>query len=412
VVSAVSKITDKLLKLAAALPTGDYQHLLCEIVDIHRKIAAELQLDSQLLEATFQQMDDFCQQHGGRTINPAACDQLCAFGEKLSAQIMAAQLMKSGSAAQYCIAGEIGMITNDHFGSAEVLDSSYGLLGERLSQMASIPVITGFIGQTSEGATTTLGRGGSDYSAAIIGSAVMAKEIQIWTDVDGIMSTDPKDFNKAVTIPELSFEEASELAYFGVKVIHPKTILPAMRHQIPVRILNSFNPSNVGTRIVAAFGSSSPLNNQIVGLTCKSQSIAIVIRSADFFDGNIHMERIFKTFAKYDLAIDVILTSVASTSLVCSESPKLSLIIDELRSIGDLELQTGKSVICVVGGHANTASFIGKIFTALGCHDIVVEMLSQASQGISLTFVVDDLDAKQTLQIIHNECVITEDLKV
>lgn len=402
VVSAVEKITNKLIALANSLDKGLSHQILREIIDTHEKILSQLVLNLHLLDEEWTELQGLVVSK--KNLTKEMLDHFASFGERCSAKIVAAYLNSIGVKAEAFPAWEIGMITDDHYGKAEPLDTSYALMCIKIRALTVVPVITGFIGKNAQGKITTLGRGGSDYTASIIGRAIHAAAIQIWTDVDGIMTINPKNVKKAMTIDELSFEEASELAYFGLKVVHPKTILPAMKDKIPVQVLNTFHPENKGTTIWSDVSQIDSNSNKISGITYKSGVIVICIKSPEFFDGNEILSEIFHLFAKYDTMIDVILTSIASVSLLTNDEENLHKLIPKLEKFGTVEISRGNSIVCVIGGRNNTADYVGKIFSTLSKHHVAVEMISQASAGLSLTFIVSDQDANQALEIIHEEC--------
>ncbi|MCH8329205.1 MAG: aspartate kinase, partial [Nanoarchaeota archaeon] len=267
VVSAVGGITDKLIELANAANQGN--KILDDIKKIHYEILEKLSLDKNLLDKDIEELTTTINEiKNNSEINDKILDKMQSFGEQMSSKIVVAQLNKIGVKAQAFNAWDLGFLTDSNFGSAEPLEETFSNLNDNIKTLENqrfsvpqkskgffrefdvVPVVTGFLGKTKEGEITTLGRGGSDYTAAIIGNAIDADEIQIWTDVDGMMSADPKMVSNAKTLNKVSFAEASELAYFGARVLHPKTILPAMKKDIPVRVLNSLNPENNGTTIL------------------------------------------------------------------------------------------------------------------------------------------------------------------
>jgi aspartate kinase len=323
-------------------------------------------------------------------------------GERMSAKIVAATLIKMDVNAKALPAWDIGMITDDNFGDAEPLPISSALIREKISAMKAVPIITGYIGKTKRGVITTLGRGGSDYSAALIGAALKAEAIQIWKEVDGIMTTDPRLVPEARVVPELAFEEAAELAYFGAKVLHPKTILPAMKAGVPVQVLNTFNPSGKGTTIVSSFAERKSKSHSVEALTFKKGVIAIHINSPEFFDANGLMARIFDIFEKYKTSVDVVSTSVASVSLTIDKDEHLEQIVQELKKVGAVLVERGKAIVCAVGGSINAAGVTGRMFSVLGENNISVEMISQAAGGVSITFVVNEDDAEKALKTLHS----------
>ncbi len=403
VVSAVTKMTDALIALANECTKGK-ESSLQKILDTHAAILSDLALPGNLLDEDIAELRLLiAQAKKSKKLDAKSFDHFQSFGERMSSKIVAAHLDSAGMKARAFNAWDVGMITTDSFGSAEPLESSYASISKHLLALDVIPVITGFLGKTKKGEITTLGRGGSDYTGAIVGAATNAESIQIWTDVNGIMTTDPRIVPNARTIPELAFEEACELAYFGAKVLHPKTILPAMGKNIPVQVLNTFEPKNKGTTIVSTFGSRKKSAAAVEALSYKKNIIIIHINSPAFFDGSGLMSGIFSIFEKYKKSVDVVSTSVVSVSLTVDSDDKVDDIVRELSKFGTIDVVKDKAIVCAVGGRSNVAKVAGTIFGVLGKHGISVEMISQASSGISITFVVNNSDAQKAIALLHKE---------
>ncbi|MCH8329417.1 MAG: lysine-sensitive aspartokinase 3 [Nanoarchaeota archaeon] len=401
VVSAVGGITDKLIELANAASKGKGDGILDDIKKIHYEILEKLGLDKSLLEKDFENLGNTVKNVNGKNLNAKALDLFQSFGEQMSSKIVAAQLNKIGVKARVFNSWDLGFLTNSEFGSAEPLEETFNNLNDNIKKLNVIPVVTGFIGKTKNGEITTIGRGGSDYTAGIIGSVIDADEIQIWTDVDGIMSTDPKIVNNAKTLKEVSFAEASELAYFGARVLHPKTILPAMKKDIPVRVLNSFNPKSNGTIILNKSGKSEQI---VKAIACKKNVILINIISTRMLGAYGFLARLFDVFYKYKQSIDVISTSEVSVSMTIDNGKNVNDIALDLKGIADVEVLKNKAVICVVGeGMRHTPGVSGRTFTALGKNNINIEMISQGASQINSTFVVDGKDAENTVKVLHKE---------
>lgn len=401
VVSAVATITDALIRLAEETARKEESDSLSNIRAIHARIIADLGLDSSLCEREMQELGALVSADSGAVLDAEKRDAFQSFGERMSARIVAAALTKHGVAAQAFDAWDIGMITTDRFGNAEPLPSSYGQLREALNAIAIVPVITGFIGKTVQGEVTTLGRGGTDYTAAIIGAAVSAEAIQIWKEVDGFMTTDPRIVPEARVVPELAFEEAAELAYFGAKVLHPKTIIPAMRANVPVQVLNTFKPEERGTTIVSNFAQRKLQSCAIEALTFRKGVIVMHIYSPEFFDGNGLMARIFNVCDQHKTSVDIITTSVASVSITTTDESHIDAITAALQDMGTIEIEREKAAVCAVGGSMDAAGVVGKMFTVLGEGGVSVEMISQAASGYSVTFVVSETDAQKAVTLLH-----------
>ena len=405
VVSAVAKMTDCLIALCHESLKGSVSSLET-LKKTHEEIIADLGLDGDLLAPELRELEHLIgATRKKKSIDKKTLDQFQSFGERMSAKIVAAHLNSVGIPSKAYPAWEIGMITDEKFGDAEPLAESYESMRRKLNSLKAVPVVTGFIGKTKKGRIVTLGRGGSDYSAAIIGAAVNAEAIEIWKEVDGVMTTDPRIVPQAKVVPELAFEEACELAYFGAKVLHPKSIIPAMKKGIPVKVLNTFNPKGKGTTIVSSFEERAKKSETIEAFTYKKNVTAIHISSPEFFDGNGLMARIFTLFEKYGTSIDIVSTSVVSVSITIDKVEHLGEIAKGLREIGEVEIVRDKAVVCAVGGRVNAAGVAGRMFSVLGKNNISVEMISQAASGISMTFVVDDKDAQKAIRVLHKEYI-------
>lgn len=416
VVSAMSGVTNELIKIArlASAKDSKYRSVLKNLERRHIEAAGELVSAGYcaktlaFVDELFRQLESVVEAtYRLQELSPAGMAYIMSFGERLSAHILAGALLERHVRCEYLNARHI-ITTDDHFDSATVdfarTDKTIRTYFKK--HASSIQVVTGFIGATPDGKTTTLGRGGSDYSAAIVGAALGAKTIEIWTDVSGIMTADPRLVAEAKVVPELSFEEAGELAYFGAKVLHPKTILPAMRKEVPVKVLNTFKPGDKGTTIVANFAQRRKISHTVDALTFKSPVVVVRINSPEFFDGNGFIARIFEIFNTYRTSIDVVATSVTSVSVTVDDEKNLPKIIPALKELGDVSVERGKAIICAVGGGVNAAGVAGRMFTVLGQNKIAVEMISQASSGVSMTFVVNMRDAEKTLKVLHKEYIV------
>ena len=402
VVSAVAKITDALIKLANAAANGKGEDVFDSIKEIHFKILDELELEKSLLNEDLNELKELVKQtQSNKKIDARLLDYFESFGERMSSKIVAAEMNKIGIKSGAFNSWDLGLLTNNNFGNAEPLETAYVNLKNNIAKLNELPVITGFIGRTEQGGITTFGRGGSDYTAAVIGSAIDADEIQIWTDVNGIMSTDPKVVPDAMPIKQVSFAEASELAYFGARVLHPKTILPAMRKNIPVRVLNSFNPEEEGTTIV---NKSEVSDETVKSIACKNNTTLIHVESTRMLGAYGFLARIFYIFDKYRKSVDVISTSEISVSLTVDNGENVENILRELKEFANVEIAKNKSIICVVGeGMRHTPGIAGITFKALSDNGINVEMISQGASQINITFVVDGKDAARAVKVLHNE---------
>jgi aspartate kinase len=402
VVSAVTKITDALIKLGEDAAKGNGNNSFEHIKKTHMEILGQLKMDRSMLDNDLKELQALAARTiSSRLADEKTMDHFQSFGERMSSKIVAEQLNKIGAEAKAFNAWELGFLTDNEFGNAEPLESAYRSLDKNIKKLKIVPVVTGFIGKTEYGAITTLGRGGSDYTAAIIGAAVSADEIQIWTDVNGVMSTDPKIVPNAKTLEKVSFAEASELAYFGARVLHPKTILPAMKKNIPVKVLNSFNPKNKGTMIINELYKN---RYAVKAIAYKKNIILINIESTRMLGAYGFLERLFDIFYKYRKSVDVVSTSEVSVSLTIDNDEHIEEIVKELKEISEVNLLKNKAIICVVGeGMRQTPGIAGRTFTALGKHRINIEMISQGASEINITFIVDGKDGEKAVKVLHKE---------
>lgn len=400
IVSALAGVTNGLLKIAHEKKTSARLRHVAALRQRHAHVLAELRLPNDILDSVFAELETVASKT--RSTNKKTVDTFLSFGERFSARIVAACLKSMDVQAQSFDAWEIGMVTDERFGEAEPLSTATITIRQKIRKIAGIPVITGFIGKTRRGEITTLGRGGSDYTVAIIGAAIKAEAIEIWKDVDGFLTADPKIVHEARVVRELSYEEASELAYFGAKVVHPKTLLPAMRARVPVRILNTFKPKEKGTTIISNFEKRKRMSRGLDALTLRKNVAVIHVYTPDFFSGNEILSSIFKLFSEYHINIDVIGMSVASMSIVMDRAETLPReILKGLKKIGHVVVESEKAIICAVGGSLNAAEVAGRMFTVLGENKIPVELISQASSGYSIIFVVGEKSAERALKILH-----------
>jgi aspartate kinase len=260
-----------------------------------------------------------------------------------------------------------------------------------------VPIMGGFIGATPEGVTTTLGRGGSDYSAAIFGACLDVDEIQIWTDVDGMLTADPRVVAAPRLVPRLSFAEASELAYFGAKVLHPSTILPAVAKDIPVRILNSRRPDVSGTRITAQAASDG---SAIAALACKRGVTVVDITSTRMLMAHGFLRRLFEVFERFKTPVDVVTTSEVSVSVTVDNPRRLADVIDNLRSFAEVAVEPDMAIVCVVGENLRKdPSLFGRAVTALG--HVPLRLVSQAASRRNITFVMRDADVPEAMNRLN-----------
>lgn len=415
VLSACSGVTNELIRTAHSVRDGSEKSAL-EIVDqleFRHKTIAEILLQESFLEKVILQINGLCTEIRNivRGVNllgeltPRSMDTITSYGERLSTLIFNAALVQENISSALFDARKI-MITDDAFGEAQPIFEKITLNIEKylkpVIEHNNIIVTQGFIGATEEGFTTTVGRGGSDYSAAIFGSYLNAKDIQIWTDVDGMMTADPRIVPEAKLINEISFDEAAELAYFGAKVLHPNTILPAVDKNIPVKILNSRKPEVNGTIIVKE--SSRGQVSVVKSIASKKNIIVINVSSSRMFLAYGFLAKLFSIFSNYKKSVDVVSTSEVSVSVTIDNDKDLTEIEKELKEIGDIRIERNKAIVCIVGkGMKQTSGIAAQVFTALANADINIEMISEGASEINITLVVDQNYADDAVRVLHRE---------
>ena len=411
VVSAMAKVTDQLLRAASAASVGDRTGALAissRLRSRHRDTAAALiknQKDSAALvtwiDQKFDQLDEVLRGLAAiLELTPRISDLIVSYGERLSSRMIAAAFCERGIAAAHVDAREI-ILTDSQFQKAIPLDAAIEKRANEkvrpLVNEGKVPVIGGFVGSNEAGITTTLGRGGSDFTGALIGGALAADSIEIWTDVDGIMTSDPRVCPDALRVKVISFEEAAELAYFGAKVLHPATILPAVKKNIPVLVLNSRNPANEGTRITSlAPHCKSPFKSIAVK---KRLSIIDVVASRMLMTHG-YLKAIFDVFDRHQCAVDMVSTSEVSVSLTVDSNEKLPLIAADLSKLADVKYEGKKALVCMVGEDIRGRNgMAAQVFTAI--RHINVRMISQGASEINMSFMIDEEDADEAVRSLH-----------
>jgi aspartate kinase len=338
----------------------------------------------------------------GRKRRKAFEDAIVSYGERLSAAMLAAVLSENRVASREVDARRC-VITDDDYGCATPLMAETFRNTRRelepLIESSCVPVLGGFIGSTLSGETTTLGRGGSDYTAALIGAALEAKEIQIWTDVPGVLTADPRLVANARTVPHLSFEEAAELAYFGAKVLHPKTLHPAIERDIPVRICNSRAQESGSTMVV---GETRKSPQTVKAIAHKTGVTTVQVTSTRMLGAYGFLRALFEVFAEHKTAVDVVTTSEVSVSLSLDDTTSLPEIVAKLEKLGSVTIEEKRAILCVVGeGLRTTPGIAARIFSTIS--DINVSLISQGASRINLTFAVEESRVRETVARLHRE---------
>lgn len=422
VTSALSGVTDALLEIARdASKSGKTSHVKEFIADLtkqHHQAAHDAIQNNGIVESVTKKIDTRIEELEKALIGicylgeltSRSIDYISSYGERLAAPVLCGSLNGLGIKSRSFTGGEAGIVTDDEYGSARPLDVTYSHVKERIEPLLnySVPVVTGFVAQSRSGIITTLGRGGSDFTASILGAALDADEIWLWKEVHGILTTDPRIVPEAQPIPVISYIEAMELSYFGAKVLHPRAIEPAIRHGIPVRVKNTFHPASPGTIIVKDMEQSK----DIVKAVTLIRNVALVNISGAGMVGTIGVAaRVFSTLANAGVNIIMISqgSSEANISIVVDE-PHLEKAVSSIRSefsngiIKDVTSDKNVSVVAVVGaGMAGTPGVAGRVFGALGQSKVNVIMISQGSSQHNISFAVSDEGSKKAVQVLHKE---------
>jgi aspartate kinase len=408
VVSALSKVTDQLLEAGEAAALGHLGAALESVRKMHvrhDRVAGELiggdafnALDRELrgltraLESLLQEVS-LC-----RELSPESKDLLLGFGERLSSHLVAAALREAGVASAHLDAGRC-IVTDNRHGQAGPL---WALTNQRLFEgtgplleAEQVPVMGGYIASTQDGVPTTLGRGGSDFTAAIVGAALHASRIEIWTDVDGIMTTDPKLCPDARVIRQMNFEEAAELAHFGAKVLHPSTIAPAMRKNIPVYVLNSKRPEGKGTEIVARVNN----HNTVSAITAKRKIATVEIEAQNGIDAEL-LRSIYSIFDQHHCPVDIMATSLGRVSLLVGSAADLPAIAVDLQRIANVSWENHKALVCLVGENIRRQPEVASLALA-AVSDMDIRLVCQGASDCTVSFLVEESKADESVQRLH-----------
>jgi aspartate kinase len=410
VVSAMSGVTDALLNSFAIAASGNIEAAIDSLATTftrHKSTASQLLTDVTAASFSGEVDDaavDIARLFTLLTTQPsektAIQDAVVSYGELLSSSLVSTVINERGMKSVR-VDSRTCIVTDDQFTCATpLIDQSFDRTKAVLVpilQMSTIPVLGGFIAATLEGRGTTLGRGGSDYTAALVGAAIAAEEIQIWTDVTGVLTADPRVVPEAITVERLSYGEAAELAYFGAKVLHPKTIQPAIEDQIPVRICNSRAPDELGTLV----GPESETTARTVKAIAHKKGVTTVqITSARMLGAYGFLRALFEVFERHRTVVDVVTTSEVSVSLSLDDASSLPDIVEELNELGTVRVEKGRAIICVVGeGLRGTPGIAAKVFSTIS--DINVTLISQGASSINFTFAIEEERVTEAVRRLH-----------
>lgn len=402
VLSAMGDTTDHLLEAADKAVEGTVD--VAGVAKLHEETAAELGINIDTIEALLLELKQLLTGISMlKEVSKRSRDYLVSFGERMSVRMMAAYLNSQGIPAKFHDAWNVGFVSDSNYMSAELLDETWTNIPQHLNGYKNavyddIPIVTGFIAKDAKGNITTLGRGGSDLTATMIGAAMGAEEVQTWKDVDGILTADPRIVSDAKPVPEVTYEEAQELAMFGAQVLHPRSMLPVRKTGTPVRVKNSYNIQSLGSIIVEEHTGKVP---PVCAITSVKHITLIDIVSSRMLGAAGFLAHIFNNFLKWGISIDVIATSEVSVSLTVNSKDKLEGLVEDLEKAGEVTVRTGKAIVTIICDAAHSSAILASGFAALADEGINVQMISQGASKVNISMIVDEEEANRTVQILH-----------
>ncbi|MBQ7881951.1 MAG: aspartate kinase [Treponema sp.] len=403
VLSAMGDTTDHLLEAADMAVQGSVN--IKKIEDLHFETAKLLDIEvpaiKDLLDELKTLLTGISMLH---ELTKRTRDYLVSFGERMSVRMMSAYLTKHGTNAKFYDAWDIGMVSDSNYMSAELLDEVWDNIPKHLNDYKigksnEIPIVTGFIAKDKKGIITTLGRGGSDLSATMIGAAMGAEEIQTWKDVDGILTTDPRIVKEAKTVSEVTYEEAQELAMFGSQVLHPRSMVPCRKTGTPVRVKNSYNIESEGSVIVEKHSGVTP---PVIAITNVKDVTLIDIQSSRMLGACGFLAHIFNQFLKWNVSIDVIATSEVSVSLTVNTKADLSGLLADLGNVAEVKATKDKAIVTLICDASHSSSILAAAFEALKKESINVQMISQGASKVNISMLVENSQVNEVVKILHS----------
>ncbi len=402
VLSAMGDTTDHLLEAADLAVKGTVD--IHKVEQLHRDTARELGITVPAIDELLSELKTLLTGISMlKELTRRTRDYLVSFGERMSVRIMASYLSSGGTAARFYDAWDIGMVSDSNYMSAELLDEVWENIPKALSSYAEgsqkeIPIVTGFIAKDKKGIITTLGRGGSDLSATMIGAAMHAKEIQTWKDVDGIMTTNPQIVKEARPVPEVTYEEAQELAMFGAQVLHPRSMIPCRKTGTPVRVKNSYNIESPGSLIVESHTGVRP---PVTSITTVKDVTLIDIQSSRMLGASGFLAHIFNQFLKWEISIDVIATSEVSVSLTVNTKKDLTGLMEDLARVAEVHAKKNKAIVTIICDASHSSHILEQAFAALSKNGINVQMISQGASKVNISMLVESSEAEKVVRILH-----------
>ena len=417
VLSAMGDTTDHLLDAGeAAYRNGIVS--IARVEKLHLDTIKKIKLPAQALKEIKALLDELKNLLSGialiRELSPRTKDYLVSFGERLSVRIAAACFKSLGINAKAMDAWDAGFISDSNFTGAELLKESWEAIPGKLLPLVktgTVPVVTGFLARDANGNITTLGRGGSDLTATMIAASCRADEAQVWKDVDGILTADPRIVKNAKPVEIATYDEAAELAYFGAQVLHPRAMQPCMKSGTPVLVKNSYNPQAAGSRIVSSHAAEKtgnrasvtalPKNSTIRAITGKRNVTLVDIVSSRMLGQYGFLSEVFSIFARHNISVDMVATSEVSVSLTLDAAHNLALVKKDLDRIANVEIKTGKAIITIIGNVKRSSEILARSFRICELIGVTVQMVSQGASKVNISFIVDDNEAEEVIRSLH-----------
>jgi aspartate kinase len=407
VLSAMGDTTDDLLDAADAALKGTIT--LDAIEKLHKTTAAELGVNPSEIDSLLTELRTLLTGISMlREVTPRSRDYLVSFGERLSVRLMAAYLNTIGVRAQFRDAWDVGFISDSNYTSADLLPETWENIRKNLGPYAegksgdgmAMPIVTGFIAKDKHGFITTLGRGGSDLTATILGAALRAEEVQTWKDVDGILTTDPRIVKEARTVPVATYDEVAELAYFGAQVLHPRSMQPCLQTGTPVRVKNSYNIDAPGSIIVTSHETTP---DPVRAITTKKNVTLIDIVSTRMLGQYGFLARVFEVFAAHSISVDVVATSEVSVSLtVDGKKADFSGLRHDLEKVASIDIKKDKAIVTIICDVRRSSEILAATFDVLAREKINIQMISQGASKVNISMICDSSESETVVQKLHD----------
>ena len=400
VVSAFYKVTDRLIEVATlAKDKLQWKDKLRDIWQYEDTLIKELKVEPSVLSNLRADVEKLLKEvEKSRELSAMMMDSIISYGEMASTVVLADYFVKQDVKASKLFGWEAGIETDDHFGNAVVNKHSFGIIRDKIGDKKGVTVVSGFIAKSSNGLVTTLGRNGSDLTATIVAAAINAPEVQIWKDVDGVMTCDPNLISETRSVREMSYGEAQELSTFGAQVLHPRTIEPVRKHNVPIRVRNFEDISQSGTIIRDTKSDVT----RVAALACKHKITMVHIRSPEMVMVHGFLAKVFGIFDMAGISIDLVSTSEVSITVTLDNTDNLNKAVDELKHFCDVVVQKDMAVIAVVGENIRDNSVIlGQTLQRLSEENIRIAMVSWGASALNLSIVVCNKDVTQALKLLH-----------